>query len=285
MSRSARGQVALRRGGGIEQTTSVRPVREAVTPVGRMLECHYPPGLEMARHHHETGNVTLVVGGWLEEETDRGSHRAGPGSVVVKPAGTEHADRFGAEGCHTLVLELGSSTPPDDRGGRDRKSIPALARWRWTDGGAPARLMLELLRTLRRSPEELDRAVEEALWTLPDALERVTPAPPRGVPDWLGRVRDRLHDEILDPPMVRDLAAGEDVHPTYLARRFKEHFGLPVTRYVRRLRARLAAGMIASSEDALGEIAFRAGFADQSHLCRVFREEMGMTPGTFRSVL
>lgn len=250
-----------------------------------MLECRYRPGLEMARHHHETGNVTLVVGGWLEEETDRGSHRAGPGSVVVKPAGTEHADRFGEEGCHTLVLEIGAGPPPDDRPRTDRRASPALARWQWTDGGAPARLMLELLRTFRSCPDELDRAVEEALWTLPDALERVTPARSRGVPDWLGRVRDRLHDEILDPPMVRDLAAGEDVHPTYLARRFKEHFGLPVTRYVRRQRARLAAGMIASSEDALGEIAFRAGFADQSHLCRVFREEMGMTPGTYRSVL
>lgn len=266
---------------------SVPPVLETATGAGRVLECRYPAGLEMGRHHHETGNVSLVIHGWLEEETDHGTHRAGPGSVVVKPAGTEHADRFGDAGCHMLALELPPSSPPAAASGTDLgpETSPALERWRWTDGGAPARLMVGLLATLRRCPEELDRSVEEALWALPDALDAVVPQRSSDAPAWLCRVRDRLHDEIRDPPLVRELAAGESVHPTYLTRRFKQHFGLPVTRYVRRLRARLAAGMIARSEEPLGTIAFRAGFADQSHLCRVFKEEMGMTPGAFRGVV
>lgn len=264
---------------------SLPPLIETATEAGRMVECRYPPGLEMGRHHHETGNVSLVIHGWLEEETDHGTHRAGPGSVVVKPAGTEHADRFGDAGCRMLALELSASAPAP--GGTDvgAEARGALERWRWTDGGPPARLMLRLLATLRRCPEELERSVEEALWALPDALDAVVPERAGGAPAWLRRVRDRLHDEIRDPPLVRELAAGESVHPTYLTRRFKQHFGVPVTRYVRRRRARLAAGMIARSEEPLGAIAFRAGFADQSHLCRVFKEELGMTPGTFRSVV
>lgn len=239
----------------------------------------------MSRHHHETGNVTLVIHGWLEEETDHGTHRAGPGSVVVKPAGTDHADRFGDDGCRTLALELAGASPGEARSGGAWDVPSSLTTWRWVDGGAPARLMLGVLRTQRNLPDELDRSVEEALWALPDALESVAPERRADPPDWLCRVRDRLHDEVRDPPLVRELAAGEDVHPTYLTRRFRQHYGLPVTRYVRRLRARLAAGMIARSGDPLGSIAFRAGFADQSHLCRVFKEEMGMTPGTFRGVL
>ena len=39
---------------------------------------------------------------------------------------------------------------------------------------------------------------------------------------------------------------------------------------------------LASSDTPLVEIALAAGFADQSHFTRTFRDRMRMTPGEFR---
>ncbi|NNM32655.1 MAG: helix-turn-helix domain-containing protein, partial [Gemmatimonadetes bacterium] len=40
--------------------------------------------------------------------------------------------------------------------------------------------------------------------------------------------------------------------------------------------------MIRESEEPIGRIAIRAGFADQSHFTRVFRSSRGTTPGALR---
>jgi len=43
--------------------------------------------------------------------------------------------------------------------------------------------------------------------------------------------------------------------------------------------------MLARSDLTLPEIAIAAGFADQSHLARHFRQMLGTTPGEFRRSL
>lgn len=51
------------------------------------------------------------------------------------------------------------------------------------------------------------------------------------------------------------------------------------------VRVEHAARRIAGSDDPLVEIALETGFADQSHLSRVFKLHTGMLPGEFRSLL
>ncbi len=54
--------------------------------------------------------------------------------------------------------------------------------------------------------------------------------------------------------------------------------------YLRSARARRAASALADSPESLTDIALAAGFADQSHLCRVFRTEYGMSPRRYRQL-
>jgi two-component system response regulator YesN len=56
-----------------------------------------------------------------------------------------------------------------------------------------------------------------------------------------------------------------------------------VGEYVRRLRVGQACRRLAHSNASLSEIAFEAGFSDQSQFCRVFKRVTGLTPGTFRA--
>jgi AraC family transcriptional regulator len=53
--------------------------------------------------------------------------------------------------------------------------------------------------------------------------------------------------------------------------------------YARRLRISCAAEALCETENSLSAIAAQAGFADQSHLGRIFKATTGMTPLQFRN--
>ena len=80
------------------------------------------------------------------------------------------------------------------------------------------------------------------------------------------------------------MAAAVDVHPSHLARTFRDCFHVPLGTYIRRLRIEWATRRVAESTDPLSAIAARAGFADQSHFTREFRKRNGVSPARFREV-
>ncbi|TML40685.1 MAG: helix-turn-helix transcriptional regulator [Actinobacteria bacterium] len=91
-------------------------------------------------------------------------------------------------------------------------------------------------------------------------------------------LRARLSDRLG----LGELAETVGVHPAYLARAFRAHYGLSVGEYGRRLRLAWAAAELAGGETPLAEIATEAGFADQSHFTRVFKRHVGATPARYR---
>ena len=89
-------------------------------------------------------------------------------------------------------------------------------------------------------------------------------------------LRDAEH-----PPTVAGLARTIGVHRVHLARLFRAAHGCGVAAYRRRLQVFRVARCLAGPTP-LAWIATDCGFADQSHMCRAFREEFGLTPGAFR---
>jgi AraC family transcriptional regulator len=57
---------------------------------------------------------------------------------------------------------------------------------------------------------------------------------------------------------------------------------LPIGDYVQRLRVRWASAELCRPGARLADVAAAAGFADQSHLTRVFKRVTGATPSAFR---
>jgi AraC family transcriptional regulator len=100
-------------------------------------------------------------------------------------------------------------------------------------------------------------------------------------PAWLLRVRERIEDE---PRLtsIDELAAIANVHPAYLARRFRQQFALSIGQYARRVRLQWAARRLSTTDEPVSSIALRAGFADQSHFTRAFRAHSGLTPRKYR---
>ena len=101
-------------------------------------------------------------------------------------------------------------------------------------------------------------------------------------PKWLLSARDMLHNRFADPLSLGEIARAVGVHPVHLARVFRHRYGCSLGEYLRRVRVRAACGQLASSERPLADIALEAGFWDQSHFTRLFRQRLHMTPGEFR---
>ena len=100
---------------------------------------------------------------------------------------------------------------------------------------------------------------------------------------WLRRATELLHDRFRDPDLrFRGLAEEVGVHPVSFTRAFRAAHGSSPGEYLRRLRVEWAEERIRTGDAPLAEIAADAGFADQSHLTRVFRAELGITPGAWR---
>lgn len=108
-------------------------------------------------------------------------------------------------------------------------------------------------------------------------------SPDRQSPRWLERARESVHQRFRQKFRLEDLARDAGVHPVHLAAAFRKHYRASVGDYIRRLRVECAARELERPGVALADIAARAGFADQPHLTRVFKQYLGLTPGEYRA--
>ena len=94
-----------------------------------------------------------------------------------------------------------------------------------------------------------------------------------------------MHENVAKTFLLGDLALATQVDAAYLSRAFRRAEGCTMGEYRRRLRARKAARLLGKGRMPLAEVAFEAGFADQSHLSRVFKTEFGVTPLRFQRLM
>ena len=231
------------------------------------------------RHAHTTTSVSLVVRGSVNEVVGGREEQGRPLSVVLKPSGVLHLDRFGPTGATLLRIGLRTALP------RGSDSVRGEAfEWRWIHGGASARAMLSVLSAAHHGlhRREVHMGATDAIAAILEQVSVESPARDRQAPGWVRNVVTELDDTYVRPRSVADVASDHGVHPVYLARVFRRALGHSITVYVRRKRLSRAARMLAGSTTPISQIALDAGFADQSHLTRVFRSRTGITPAGFR---
>jgi AraC family transcriptional regulator len=221
-------------------------------------------------HSHERGSVSVVVGGKVAERVGETEALGRIGDLVTKPPGVRHSNRFGASGALLIAI----AEPPAcafDRG------------WRWCGGAGSGRRAIAAAVALRQG--DPFGAAQEAAWELLDcARAGERPVRGRGIPRWLADVRDRVAGDPGRPSVAR-LAEQAGVHPVYLTRAFRAAFGCSISGFIRRLRSERAADLLARRGPGIGAIAAMLGFADQSHFCRTFRAELGVSPSAYRALV
>jgi AraC-like DNA-binding protein len=91
-----------------------------------------------------------------------------------------------------------------------------------------------------------------------------------------------IHANLSEEVRLEDIAGAAGLSTFHFARLFRQATGMAPHRYVVQVRVGKVKELLGEGELCLAAIADEAGFADQSHMSRVFKRLMGMTPKTFR---
>ena len=78
------------------------------------------------------------------------------------------------------------------------------------------------------------------------------------------------------------LAVEAGVHPVYLARVFRACYHCSIGDYLRARRLDAAVEELLAGARSACDVGLSAGFYDQSHFSRTFKEATGVAPGAFR---
>ncbi len=88
---------------------------------------------------------------------------------------------------------------------------------------------------------------------------------------------------LSEPPTVMQLADVAGMSRFQLDRRMRQVFGLTTGQWLLKLRIDAARRQLRDTTDAIAQIAYDAGYADQSAFTRHFRQATGLTPSEYRS--
>jgi AraC family transcriptional regulator len=101
-------------------------------------------------------------------------------------------------------------------------------------------------------------------------------------PRTLARVKDYLQAHLSETLDLEAMAAVAGLSPSHFTALFKQSTGLAPYQYVIAERIEKAKGLLIRTKLPIAEIAWQAGFADQSHLTRLMRRFTGLTPKAVR---
>lgn len=245
----------------------------------RLTEASYAAGLKLPRHAHELAKYCFVLAGSFVETVGQKASVRQPLTLAYQPADTTHEEAHEAPGQHFLI-ELETSWLV-----RAREYAAVLEQPVDLPGTAPIRLATQLYDEFRRADNVSPLAIEGLiLELLVETSRRATPATECRPPRWLEQLDELLRARFAENLALADLAAAVGVHAVHLARVFRKFHGCTVGEYVRQLRIEYASRQLSTTDEALAEIAANAGFADQSHFSRTFKQQTGMLPTEFRAI-
>jgi len=101
-------------------------------------------------------------------------------------------------------------------------------------------------------------------------------------PRVLRRVQEYIDSHLSEDLELEQLALIARLSLHHFARAFKTSVGVPPHQFVLRRRLNLARDLLTSTDRPIADIAIAAGFSDQSHLARHFRQSFVVSPIAFR---
>jgi len=245
-----------------------------------LSEDDYAPGQRQPMHAHHFTSIGIVIKGGVEERFSSHTEQAGPCSVVIKPPGVPHSDRYSPNGARMFAVRLPEASLAIIQG-----SEAVFQDYNWFHGGPIAAIALRLYASFRSVESELDLVLQECLCEMAAEFDSCNSHRSGDPPRWLTRIVELLEGCYCRPLQIRDLAREAEVHPVYLARAFRRWYGCSISEYIRRRRVKTACGLMASTSATLTDVALQSGFADQPHFNRIFKAETGMTPNRYRRLL
>jgi len=244
----------------------------------RLAEVVYPTGYQTPEHSHDLPQLCLVRKGLFAEVYDGKNREVSPSSLIARPAGESHAQRFHESEVHCLIVEVEPGWLE-----RIREHHVSLDDSAAFHGGLPVWLATRLYQEFQLADEASALAIEGlALEVMAELSRHDVKTSGRKPPKSLIQTRELLHAHFSESLKLDGIARSVGTHPVHLARMFRRYHDCTIGEYVRKLRIEFACREISTTNCQLALIASRAGFCDQSHFSKTFKRMMGITPGQYR---
>jgi AraC family transcriptional regulator len=234
---------------------------------------------KIPKHSHELAFFNLILAGNYLEHFGKRTATLGPFTTIFHPSGIEHHDEIGPRGMRIFSVELREQWTERLREYGITPSSKIDLR-----GGELTWLATQLYREYRDRRCYSPLAIEALVLEMLVSVARSREAEDKQPPTWLARVVDLLHSSFHQNLTLGSVAATVGVHPVYLSRVFRRFQKVTIGDYLHQLRVQYALKEMAKADMDLAGIAAAAGFADQSHFTRVFKDLIGTTPGAFRAM-
>jgi AraC-like DNA-binding protein len=116
-----------------------------------------------------------------------------------------------------------------------------------------------------------------------EVQQRLNPAATRAreVNHKLERAADYIREHCTEALKLEDICQAAQLSPSYLIRAFKQYYGMTPHAFLVNRRIQFARTQLRSGE-LIADVALAAGFADQAHFQRAFKQHLAATPGQYR---
>jgi len=146
--------------------------------------------------------------------------------------------------------------------------------------------LLALYRMLVNEQAELLQKQSALVSYFSEVQQRLNPSPTpmREVNHKLERAAEYIRAHCTEALKLEDICLAAELSPSYLIRAFKQYYGLTPHAFLVNQRIQFARTQLRKGE-LIADVALAAGFADQAHFQRTFKQHFAATPGQYREVL
>jgi AraC-like DNA-binding protein len=240
-----------------------------------------------ARHTHEQFGIGLIISGAQKSLSGCGMVEAEAGDLITVNPNEVHDGAPIGEGRSWSILYfdpaiISDLTQDAGEGRAMRSEIPRPV----IQNAALAARFASLFAAITSGSTQDDLAREELLLGVVADVMREQPMPEvaRMAPGAIRKAQGLIDDDPLANVSLADLARESGLSRFQVLRGFAKATGMTPHAYLVQARIHMARRLIASGMP-LAEAAFASGFADQSHMTRVFTAKYGLSPRVYARAL
>src|SRR6201991_2846344 len=242
-----------------------------------LSELKHETARKLPTHSHELAYFCLLLNGNYWEQLGKKRITYKPLTVMFHPPDMTHIDEIGPAGGSFFSVEVKTEGMDRLRGCLGNVGLDSSLH-----EGDLAWLAMRLYREHKEADACSGLTMEGLVLEMLPVVGLLKDSKQQSRPRWLSNAVDLLNEEFRSNLKVQDIATEVGVHPFHLSRVFRTVHRQTIGEYVHKLRVAYACKLLEQPECDLANVALSAGFADQSHFTKVFKNVTGMTPGVFR---
>jgi AraC family transcriptional regulator len=227
---------------------------------------------KISKHAHDKPYLCLLVSGNYDEKSNT-KNLISSGEVIYRTAGYEHSNLF--HDVDSLCLNIEINNP---------RHLMNLNDFALPVSESKQKGSIEVYKVLyalkkETSADLLDIYCYESMISYINTSNRI------GKLFWVKQIKERINDDPISPLSLEKLSVDFGLHPNYIVRKFKEVTGFKLSEYLTKIRLEYSINKLIISDDKITKIALDAGFYDQSHYIRNFKNHVTTTPLNFKKTI